>query len=45
MGKIIVKKAVIREPGYLYYIDGEGNLCRVKMARGRKKSTTKKNKK
>lgn len=37
MGKIVVKNAVVREKGFLYYIDGEGNLCSAKMAR-RKKS-------
>ena len=44
MGKIIVKNAVVRQPGFLYYIDGEGNLCEAKMARrGKaKKATTKK---
>jgi hypothetical protein len=33
MGEIIVPNAVERKPGYLYYIDGEGNLMEVKMAR------------
>ncbi len=37
MGKIIMKKAVQRRPGYLYYIDGEGNLCEAKMWVGGKK--------
>ena len=37
MGEIIVKDVVVREPGYLYYIDGEGNACRAKMYRGKKK--------
>ena len=37
MGKIIVKNAVERKKGYLYYIDGAGNLCESKMARGGKK--------
>lgn len=37
MGTVVVKNAVKREPGYLYYVDGEGNVCRSKMARGRKK--------
>jgi len=36
MGKIIVKNAVVREPGYLYYIDGEGNLCKAEMKRNKK---------
>ena len=43
MGKIIVRNAVKREPGYLYYVDGEGNVCRAKMSRGGKKK--RKNKK
>jgi len=37
MGKIIVKNAVKREKGYLYYIDGKGNLCSAKMKTGGKK--------
>ncbi len=44
MGKIIVKKVITRKPGHLYYIDGQGNVCEAKMARGgkRKKATKKK---
>ena len=44
MGKILVKKAISRKPGYLYYIDGAGNVCEAKMARGgkRKKKAVKK---
>jgi hypothetical protein len=42
MGEIIVKNAVERKPGYLYYVDGKGNVCKSKMARGRKKKTAKK---
>ena len=37
MGKIVVKDAVKRREGYLYYIDGEGNLCEAEMTHGRKK--------
>lgn len=37
MGEIVKEKVVVREKGYLYYVDGEGNVCRSKMARGRKK--------
>jgi len=37
-GEIVKAKAVKRDPGYLYYIDKEGNICRVKM----KKRTAKK---
>ncbi len=39
MGKIIVTNAVERKKGFLYYIDGEGNLCAAKMVRrGKKKN-------
>lgn len=37
MGKIIKKAVVKRKKGYLYYIDGKGNVCEAKMARGGKK--------
>lgn len=37
MATIIIPNAVKREPGYLYYIDGEGNICRAKMAKRQKK--------
>ena len=37
MGSILVKNAIVRKPGYLYYVDGKGNVCEAKMARGRKK--------
>jgi len=37
MGKIIAKKIVTRKSGYLYYVDGKGNVCEAKMARGGKK--------
>ena len=43
MGKIVVKKVISRKPGHLYYVDGEGNVCEAKMARGgKKKKATKK---
>ena len=46
MGKIIVKKVITRRPGHLYYIDGKGNVCEAKMARGgKKKKKAKKRKK
>jgi len=41
MGKIIAKKVVDRKPGHLYYIDGNGNACEAKMARGGRKKKTK----
>lgn len=37
MGKIIVKNAVERKSGFLYYVDGKGNVCEAKMARGGRK--------
>jgi len=37
MGEIIIKNAVQREPGYLYYVDGEGNICRAKMKNEKRK--------
>jgi hypothetical protein len=37
MGKVIVKNVVKRKPHYLYYVDGKGNVCEAKMARGGKK--------
>ena len=37
MGKIIAKKVVDRKSGYLYYVDGKGNVCEAKMARGGRK--------
>ena len=41
MGVVIVKNAVKRKPGYLYYVDGKGNVCEAKMARGGKKKKKK----
>lgn len=37
MGHAILKNAVKRKKGYLYYVDGKGNVCEAKMARGGKK--------
>jgi hypothetical protein len=34
MGIIVVPNAVERKKGFLYYIDGEGNLCEAEMKRG-----------
>ena len=45
MGRIIVKKVITRKPGHLYYIDGAGNVCEAKMARGGKKKKKKAKKK
>lgn len=45
MGRIVVKKVITRRPGHLYYIDGAGNVCEAKMARGGKKKKKKAKKK
>jgi len=48
MGKVIAKGVVERKSGYLYYVDGKGNVCEAKMARGgrkKKKAAKKKVKK
>jgi len=37
MGKILLRGAVKRQKGYMYYVDGAGNLCEAQMARGGKK--------
>ena len=42
MGRIIKKNVVKRRPGHLYYIDGAGNVCEAKMARGGKRKKKKK---
>lgn len=41
MGKVLVKNVVKRKSGYLYYVDGKGNVCEAKMARGGKKKKKK----
>ena len=41
MGKVIAQHIVKRKPGYLYYVDGKGNVCEAKMARGGKKKKKK----
>ncbi|MEM1535316.1 MAG: hypothetical protein QXE64_01085 [Candidatus Pacearchaeota archaeon] len=37
MGQVILKNAVQRKPGFLYYVDAKGNVMEVPMARGKKK--------
>ena len=45
MGRVVVKNVVTRKPGYLYQVDGKGNVCEARMARGgRKKEKTAKKK-
>jgi hypothetical protein len=42
MGTIIVKNAVVRKPGFLYYVDKAGNVCEAKMSRTGRKTKPKK---
>ena len=42
MGRIIHKLVVKRKSGHLYYVDGKGNVCEAKMARGGKRKSKKK---
>lgn len=41
MGKIIVPNVVVRKAGYLYYVDGQGNVCEALMSRTGKKAKKK----
>lgn len=41
-GKIVKKAAVKRKKGYLYFVDGDGNVRETPMANNRKKATKKK---
>lgn len=42
IGKVVARGVVKRKKGYLYYVDGKGNVCEAKMARGGKKRKKKK---
>ncbi len=37
MGKVIKKAVITRKSGYLYYVNGNGDVCEAKMSRGGKK--------
>jgi hypothetical protein len=37
MSTVVVKNVVARKPGFLYFVDGKGNVCEAKMSRGGKK--------
>jgi hypothetical protein len=41
MGTVLVRNAIKRKSGYLYYVDGKGNVCEAKMARGGRKKKKK----
>lgn len=34
MGKIVKQNVVQRKKGFLYYVDGAGNVCEAKMQHG-----------
>ena len=41
MGKVILKNAIKRQHGHLYYVDAHGNVCEAKMSRGGRKKKKK----
>jgi hypothetical protein len=41
MSEVILKNAVKREAGYLYFINSQGDVCRAKMMHGGKKKKSK----
>jgi len=41
MGSVVLKNAIKRKTGYLYYVDGKGNVCEAKMVRGGRKKKKK----
>lgn len=41
MGTIVARNVVQRKHGYLYYVDGKGNVCEAKMSRGGRKKKKK----
>lgn len=41
MGKVILKHAIKRRPGHLYYVDGSGSVCEAVMSRGGRKKKKK----
>ena len=45
MGTIIVRNAVQRKPGYLYYVDSQGNIGEAQLARKGKSKKVKKGRK
>ena len=41
MGEVVCKCGVKRQPGYLYFVNKDGNCARVQMARAGKKTSKK----
>ena len=37
MGTVVAKNVVKRKAGFLYYVNGNGDVCEAKMSRGGKK--------
>jgi hypothetical protein len=37
MSKIVASKVITRKKGYLYFVDGKGNVCEAKMQHKKKK--------
>lgn len=42
MGKIVAKTEIKKEPGYLYFLNKNGDVSRVQMARAGQKTSKKK---
>lgn len=42
MGKVIIPNAVQRKPGYIYYINGRGDICEAVSAVGKGRQKAKK---
>lgn len=42
MAQVVAKVGVKKEPGYLYFVDKNGNVARVPMARGKNRPKGKK---
>jgi hypothetical protein len=38
MSRIIAPKVITRKKGYLYFVDGKGNVCEAKMKTKKKKA-------
>lgn len=45
MGKIIIPNAVERKPGFMYYVNGAGDICEAEMRHGGTKGSGKHQKK
>jgi hypothetical protein len=45
MGTIVVRNAVVRKPGFLYYVNKNGDVCISEMKHGRESGTKNKKKK